>query len=213
MSFDIPNTKQNSKMARNTDDHANPEQIRNDVDCRAARPKFENGVWTATKISDATGGGLYLLITLDPNRPGKAGSKLWRMAYRFRSRQKTYSIGLYGNGNDGTVSLATARQKRDAAKALLAQDPPVDPSIEKQFERHRRGGSGGSEQSVLTGFARPGSALQGGDSIIDGGQHGFARTKRIHGARLDEAFKHALVQEARLDAFAEIVQRFEFPLT
>ena len=65
---------------------------------------------------------------------------------------------------------------------------------------------------MLPGFARPGSALQGGDRIIDGGQHGFARTKRIHGARLDEAFKHALVQKARLDAFAEIVEGFEFPL-
>jgi hypothetical protein len=45
------------------------------------------------------------------------------MAYRFRGRQKTYSIGPYGSGDDGTVSLATARLKRDAAKALLAQDP------------------------------------------------------------------------------------------
>ncbi|MDI3564426.1 Arm DNA-binding domain-containing protein [Bradyrhizobium sp. Arg816] len=103
--------------------HANPRQIRTDVDCRAARPKLENGARSATKISDATGGGLYLLITPDLNRPGKAGSRLWRMAYRFRGRQKTYSIGPYGNGNDGTVSLATACQKCDAAKALLAQDP------------------------------------------------------------------------------------------
>ena len=47
-------------------------------------------------------------------------------------------MGPYGNGNDGTVSPATARQKRDTAKALLAQDPPVDPSIEKQFERYRQ---------------------------------------------------------------------------
>jgi integrase len=60
------------------------------------------------------------------------------MAYRFHGRQKTYSIGPYGNDKDGGVSLAVARQKRDAAKALLAQDPPVDPSIEKQFERHRQ---------------------------------------------------------------------------
>jgi integrase len=124
-------------MARK-DEVANPEQIRTDVDCRAARPKFESGEWRATKISDVTGGGLYLLITPDPSRPGKAGSKLWRMAYRFHGRQKTFSIGPYGNGNDGTVSLATARQKRDAAKALLAKDRPVDPSIEKQFERHRQ---------------------------------------------------------------------------
>jgi hypothetical protein len=117
---------------------ANPEQIRTDIDCRAAAPKFESGEWRATKISDVTGGGLYLLITPDPGRPGKAGSKLWRMAYRFHGRQKTYSIGPYGNGNDGTVSLATARQRRDAAKALLAKDRPVDPSIEKKFERHRQ---------------------------------------------------------------------------
>jgi hypothetical protein len=115
-----------------------PEQIRADFDCRAVRPKFENGVWTATKISDVTGGGLYLFIKPDPNRLGKAASKLWQMAYRLHGRQKTLSIGPYGNGNDGTFSLATARQKRDAAKALLAQNPPVDPSIEKQFERHRQ---------------------------------------------------------------------------
>jgi hypothetical protein len=131
--------KESKLMARRpAGEHANPEQIRTDVDCRAARPKFENGAWTATKISDATGGGLYLFIRPDPNRPGKAASKLWQMAYRLRGRQKTLSIGPYGNANDGTISLATARQKRDAAKALLAQNPPVDPSIEKQFERHRQ---------------------------------------------------------------------------
>ena len=83
----------------------------------------------------------------------------------------------------------------------------------KQFERHRRRGGGGSEQSVLAGFARPGSALQGGDGIIHGCQHGFTRTKRIHGARLNEAFKHTLVQKARFDTFAEIIKGFEFFLT
>jgi integrase len=131
--------KESKQMARRqAGEHANPKQIRTDVDCRAARPKFENGAWTVTKISDATGGGLYLFIKPDPNRQGKAASKLWQMAYRLHGRQKTLSIGPYGNGNDGTFSLATARQKRDAAKALLAQNPPVDPSIEKQFERHRQ---------------------------------------------------------------------------
>ncbi|WP_440641458.1 Arm DNA-binding domain-containing protein [Bradyrhizobium sp. PUT101] len=132
-------------MARNEDKHANPGQIRTDVDCRAARPKPANGAWSATKISDATGGGLYLLITPDPNSPGKAGSRLWRMAYRFRGRQKIYSIGPYGNGNDGTVSLATARQRRDAAKTLLAQAPRSIPrsksnsnGIAKQLSAVRR---------------------------------------------------------------------------
>jgi len=56
-------------MARKKhDEHAAPE-IRNDVDCRAAKPKFQNGVWTPAKISDTTGGGLYLLVKPDPDKP------------------------------------------------------------------------------------------------------------------------------------------------
>jgi integrase len=113
-------------------------EIRTDVDCRAAKPKFNNGVWAPAKISDVTGGGLYLLVKPDPDNPGKAAAKLWQMAYRFHGRQKTYSIGRYGNDKDGGVSLAAARDKRDVAKAKLAQNPPVDPSIEKQFERYRQ---------------------------------------------------------------------------
>ena len=81
---------------------ANPKQIRTDVDCRAARPKFDNGAWSPAKISDMTGGGLYLFVTADETRPGNAASKLWRMGYRFHSRQKTYSIGcLYRKPKHG----------------------------------------------------------------------------------------------------------------
>src|SRR5260370_35043962 len=83
----------------------------------------------------------------------------------------------------------------------------------KQFERHRRGGSGGSKQSVLARLARPRSALQGSNGVIHRRQHGFSRTERIHGARLNEAFKHTLVQKARFDTFAEIIERCEFSLT
>ena len=51
-------------MARKSDGTStNPKQIRTDVDCRAARPKFNNGAWSAAKISDVTGGGLYLFVT------------------------------------------------------------------------------------------------------------------------------------------------------
>ncbi|WP_454632841.1 Arm DNA-binding domain-containing protein [Bradyrhizobium cenepequi] len=99
---------------------ANPKQIKTDVDCRAARPKFDNGTWSPAKISDVTGRGLYLFVTPDETRPGNAASKLWRMGYRFHSRQKTYSIGLYGNGKDGTFSLADARRERDKAKDRFA---------------------------------------------------------------------------------------------
>ncbi|GLR89743.1 tyrosine-type recombinase/integrase [Bradyrhizobium iriomotense] len=60
--------------------------------------------------------------------------KLWPMAYRFHRRHKSDSIGPYGN--DPAISLATG-QKRDAAKALLAQESPADPSSDIQFGRHR----------------------------------------------------------------------------
>jgi hypothetical protein len=35
------------------------------------------------------------------------------IGYRFHTRQKTYSIGPYGNGKDGTFSLSDARRERD----------------------------------------------------------------------------------------------------
>jgi integrase len=124
-------------MARKNDGAcANPKQIRTDVDCRAARPKFDNGAWRHAKISDVTGRGLYLLVTPDETRPGNAASKLWRMGYRFHTRQKTYSIGPYGNGKDGTFSLADARRERDKAKDLLKEGK--DPSTEKQLDKHRQ---------------------------------------------------------------------------
>ena len=115
---------------------ANPKQIRTDVDCRAARPKFDNGAWSPAKISDVTGGWLYLFVTPDVSRPGNAASKLWRMDYRFNGRQKTYSIGPYGNGKDGTFSLADARRERDKAKDLLKDGK--DPSTEKQLDKQRQ---------------------------------------------------------------------------
>jgi len=45
------------------------------------------------------------------------------MDYRFMGKRKTLALGVYPE-----VSLANARDKRDAARKLLAQDPPVDPS-------------------------------------------------------------------------------------
>ncbi|WP_246669303.1 MULTISPECIES: hypothetical protein [unclassified Bradyrhizobium] len=63
-------------MARKNDGAgADPKLIRTDVDCRAARPKFNEGAWSSAKISDVTGGGLYLFATPDEGRPGDAASK------------------------------------------------------------------------------------------------------------------------------------------
>jgi integrase len=69
------------------------------------------------KISDS--GGLYLEIT-------STGSKLWRVAYRFDGKQKKLSIkGAYPE-----VTLAEAREQRDAAKKLIAQG--IDPGQQKK---------------------------------------------------------------------------------
>ncbi len=77
-----------------------------DAACRNAKPRDRD-----FKTSD--GGGLYLMV-----RP--AGSKLWRMAYRFEGKQKTLSFGAYP-----AISLAEARRRRDAAKRVLSdgRDP------------------------------------------------------------------------------------------
>lgn len=71
------------------------------------------------KLSD--GGGLYLLI--HPN-----GGKYWQMAYRFGGKQKTLSLGVYPD-----ISLADARDRREQARKLLAND--ADPGAVKQAQK------------------------------------------------------------------------------
>src|SRR5262249_24161832 len=71
------------------------------------------------KLSD--GGGLHLLI--QPH-----GSKLWRLAYRFVGKQKTLSLGMYANS-----SLQEARERREAAKRLLAKG--IDPSEQRRLDK------------------------------------------------------------------------------
>lgn len=66
------------------------------------------------KLSDSQG--LYLLL-----KP--SGGRLWRMAYRYGGKQKALALGQYPH-----VGLLEARQKRDAAKTLLAKG--LDPSHE-----------------------------------------------------------------------------------
>jgi len=70
------------------------------------------------KVSD--GGGLYLLV--------KSSGRYWKLAYRFDGKQKTLAFGVYPS-----VSLDEAREKRDRAKALLAQN--IDPGLIRKQER------------------------------------------------------------------------------
>ena len=61
----------------------------------------------AYKLADSEG--LFLLV--QPN-----GAKLWRMKYRFAGKEKLLSFGAYP-----ALGIAAAREKRRAAKAVLAE--------------------------------------------------------------------------------------------
>lgn len=74
------------------------------------------------KLSDEKG--LHLLVN-------PSGTKLWRLSYRFLGKQKTLAIGVYPD-----VSLANAREKRDEARKLLAND--VDPGEVKKAQKASR---------------------------------------------------------------------------
>jgi integrase len=69
----------------------------------------------------ADGNGLHLLV-----KP--TGIKLWRFRYRFASKANMLSFGSYPE-----VSLATAREKRDEARKLLAAGS--DPSQQKKLDK------------------------------------------------------------------------------
>ena len=83
----------------------------NDIAVRKAKPETK-------PYRMADGGGMYLEVS--PN-----GSKYWRLAYRFESKQKVLALGVYPD-----VPLALARERRDNARKLLAQD--IDPSANKK---------------------------------------------------------------------------------
>lgn len=71
------------------------------------------------KLSD--GNGLHLLV-----QPG--GSKLWLFRYRFAGKENMLSLGSFPD-----VSLASARQKRDDARRLLADGN--DPSRKRKDDK------------------------------------------------------------------------------
>ena len=71
------------------------------------------------KLSD--GGGLHLLIT-------QAGGKLWRWKYRFDGAEKLMAMGRYPE-----VTLADARERRDAARKRLANGS--DPMAERMAQK------------------------------------------------------------------------------
>lgn len=85
-----------------------------DVQVRQARPreKFYN-------LSD--GRGLSMMV-----RP--TGAKWWRFRYKFQGKEKMLSLGVYPD-----VSLSMARERRDAARRVVADGK--DPSDERKAEK------------------------------------------------------------------------------
>jgi integrase len=88
------------------------------------------------KITDFDG--LYLLVR-------KNGSKLWRFAYRFDRKQKQIALGAYP-----AVTLAEARDRRDAARKLLANGK--DPSFARRLEKIARAAGGNTFREVAEEF-------------------------------------------------------------
>ncbi|MDV3457700.1 Arm DNA-binding domain-containing protein [Sphingomonas sp. HF-S4] len=66
---------------------------------------------------------LYLLVM--PN-----GAKYWRLSYRWSGKDKTLALGVWPE-----VSLADARDKRDAARKMVADG--IDPAVEKKRRKLR----------------------------------------------------------------------------
>ena len=85
------------------------------IQITAAKPKAK-----AYNLSD--GQGLYLTIT-------PAGSKLWRLNYRYLDKQKTLHLAAWP-----ALGLADARARRDAAKKKQLAEG-VDPAIERKRAR------------------------------------------------------------------------------
>jgi integrase len=81
---------------------------------RAAKPRQK-----PYKLKDERG--LYLLVT-------PPGGRLWRLRYRHAGRESMVGLGAYPD-----VALKTARERRDAARKLVADG--VNPAAAKRAER------------------------------------------------------------------------------
>src|SRR5512135_920296 len=104
---------------------------------RIAVPLTESRIRQAEPVAKpiklADGGGMYLLLNPD-------GSRYWRLDYRFDGKRKTLALGVYPE-----VSLADARKRRSAAKALLAGGR--DPVAVKKADKAGKPLPGGDEQA------------------------------------------------------------------
>ena len=81
------------------------------------------------------GGGLYVEIA-------PSGGKWWRLKYRYGGKEKRISLGVYPD-----VSLKDARDRRDAARKLLAND--IDPSEQRKAKKAAKAIQGANSFEVI----------------------------------------------------------------
>ena len=108
---------------------------------------------TPYKLFD--GGGLHLLIN-------PTGGRLWRWKYRFAGAEKLMALGRYPD-----VSLADARERRDAARKRLANgiDPMAERKAEKLKETTQAVGSFNSVAALWLEHWRDGKSARHADSV------------------------------------------------
>ena len=87
------------------------------IEVKSAKPRDKQ-----YKLFDERG--LFLLVT-------PAGSKLWRLKYRFDGREKLLALGAFPE-----VSLADARTRRDEERTRLSSG--IDPSAQRKAVRADR---------------------------------------------------------------------------
>ena len=89
----------------------------------------------AYKVFDGQG----LFLHIKPN-----GSKLWRLKYRFKEKEKLFAIGKYPE-----VTLAEARKERDEAKKMIFGMNPKDP-LEVKKEKIRESDQEEKKKNLYT---------------------------------------------------------------
>lgn len=101
-------------------------------------------------------GGLYLEVA-------PAGGKWWRLKYRFGGKEKRVSLGVYPD-----VGLKEARERRDAARKLLAEgvDPGEQRKEQKIAKAERASNSFEAVAREWFGKFSPNWAKSHGDKII-----------------------------------------------
>ncbi len=91
------------------------------TDIEIKKAKYSRADGKPERLADS--GGLYLELSA-------SGGKWWRWKFRFGGKEKRLSLGTYPD-----VSLKAAREKRDEAKKLLANN--IDPSVQRKEQKRQ----------------------------------------------------------------------------